>query len=277
LAAVSQEASDDASKILLIGNNGSGKTGSLVSLLKAGYKIRVLDFDNGSEILRNLARAQCPDKLHNLDIEVCSDDYKMVKIGLTEQMRPVTPLRSFSHGMACLTEWPGLGKPSEWGPDTILVVDSMTFAGRGIMNHVANVKGKLTSIDPKDWHPSQPDWGDAMGLQENMCAMLFSKSMKCHCITTAHITYLSPDGEAAQFGFPSALGSKLPPKIGGYFNSILYAGQKGIGSTKTRAIFTKSTNQVNCKTSAPGLVKDDYPLETGLADYFKAIHGPLKA
>lgn len=274
MSAVDQQPGSDSSRILIISKNGGGKTGSLVSLLKAGYKIRVLDYDNGAEILKNLARAECPDKLHNLDIEVASDEYKMVKIGLKDEMRP-DPV-GFSQGMKILDEWPGLGKPTEWGPDTILCLDSLTMLGKCAMNHVMGMKGKLKSIDPKDLHPSQPDWGDAMNLQESVCARLFSKAYRCHVIVMAHITYLSPDGEVAQEGFPSALGSKLPPKIGSYFNSTLYIGTTGVSTAKVRTIFTKSPNTVGTKTPAPGIVKDSYPLSTGLADYFEALHGPLK-
>ena len=39
--------SSEFTKLLYLGDSGSGKTGSLVSLLKAGYKIKVLDLDNG--------------------------------------------------------------------------------------------------------------------------------------------------------------------------------------------------------------------------------------
>ena len=34
-------------KLLYIGDSGSGKTGSLASLVKDGYKIRILDYDSG--------------------------------------------------------------------------------------------------------------------------------------------------------------------------------------------------------------------------------------
>jgi hypothetical protein len=41
-------------KLLLIGDPGSGKTGALASLASAGYQLRILDFDNGLDVLKNL-------------------------------------------------------------------------------------------------------------------------------------------------------------------------------------------------------------------------------
>mgnify|MGYP001496439716 CR=1 FL=1 len=37
-------------KMLYIGDSGTGKTGSLVSLVDAGYKVHVLDMDNGLDV-----------------------------------------------------------------------------------------------------------------------------------------------------------------------------------------------------------------------------------
>ena len=41
-------------KIILCAHTGSGKSGANASLAAAGYKLRYLDLDNGSDILRNL-------------------------------------------------------------------------------------------------------------------------------------------------------------------------------------------------------------------------------
>ena len=265
MATMDAHTESSVSKILMIGNNGSGKTGSLVSLIKAGYKIRLLDFDNGAEIIKQLVRAECPDKAANVDIETHTDSYKEV----AGKLQPAMPLTGFSGGMKVLTDWPGLGKPSTWGPDTVLVLDSLTMMGRFIMNHTLSLNG---------FRPAQiQDWGMAMDLQENVMAMLYGKAIKCHVIVMAHITYVQPEGEVQQFAYPSALGSKLPPKIGSYFNSTLFVGNEGSGAAKRKTIFTKSKGLVECKTPAPGIVKDSYPLETGLASYFEAMHGPLKA
>lgn len=275
MASLDDNKTANAVHALNIGHNGSGKTGALISLAQAGYKIRVLDFDGGAEILKQLLTDKDGKKLpgyENIDVETYIDKYAPQQG--TGAMRPIPTCNAFEKAMTCLTNWPGFGSPMTWGTDTVLVIDTLTSSGRAAMNHVAKMKGKLTSIKKEDLHPSQPDWGDAMGLQENLMAML--SSLPCHVIVNSHVTFVTRDGEMADEGFPSALGSKLPPKIGGYFNSILYTTKEGMGQNKKRVIQTKSSSLVQTKTSAPGKVKDSYPLETGLADYFRDLHGPLK-
>jgi hypothetical protein len=187
------------------------------------------------------------------------DAYKM---GANGAPIPVIPLKGLSGAMKVLDNWPDLGKPSEWGADTVLVLDSLTMMGKSALNHVLSMNGRLGA------QPQIQDWGQAMEIQENLMALLYGKSIKCHVIVMAHITYIQPEGSILQTGYPSALGSKLPPKIGSYFNSTLYVGSTGSGATKEKVIFTKSKGQVECKTPAPGKAKDSYPLATGLASYF---------
>jgi hypothetical protein len=55
--------SSEFTKLLLEGDSGSGKTGSLASLVAAGFKLRVLDMDNGLDSLANAVKRTCPDKL----------------------------------------------------------------------------------------------------------------------------------------------------------------------------------------------------------------------
>ena len=68
--------SNQFTKILLIGDAKSGKTGSLVSLVKAGYKLRILDFDNLLDILKFKIMEECPDKIENVEFVTVRDAYK---------------------------------------------------------------------------------------------------------------------------------------------------------------------------------------------------------
>ena len=68
--------SNQFTKLLLIGDAKSGKTGSLVSLVKAGYKLRILDFDNLLDILKFKVMEECPDKLDNVEFVTVRDAYK---------------------------------------------------------------------------------------------------------------------------------------------------------------------------------------------------------
>lgn len=263
MAALVDHSASNTFKMLLIGNSGMGKTGALTSLALAGYNLRVLDLDNGAEILFQLLKH---DKaaLARVDVETHTDKYKEV----AGAMRAQTPLTGFSGAAKTLTNWPGLGKPSDWTAKEVLVVDSLTLLGRFIMNHVLNLAGRLTTGQPAQIQ----DWGQAMDLQENVLAGLYG--LPCNVIVTSHLTSITPEGEAVPMFFPSALGSKLPPKVGRYFNSTLGVKLVGVGANKRR-IITTSDPALGCKTPAPGLIKPEYPLETGLADYAKELFGAL--
>jgi hypothetical protein len=275
MASLDTHTSSSSVRTLCIGDNGSGKTGALVSLAEAGYNLRILDFDRGTEVLAQLCS---PSARKRVDVETFVNDYEMVLAGSSgKRMVPKKPVTAFINAMNCLASWPGLGSPTSWGPETVLVVDTLTRLGNVCMEHTMDLKGKFRSLDSKDWHPSQPDWGDAMKLQENVLAMLQSDDLKCHVIVNAHVVFLTPDGELSDKGFPSALGNKLPPKIGGYFNSTLHFSHQGVGANKRRGFYTKSTGLISTKTPAPGKVKDFYPIESGLAEYFKDLgHSPSK-
>lgn len=273
MAAITSIQNAKAIHALCIGNNGSGKTGALAGLAAAGYNLRVLDYEGGFEILAQLLAGNDA-ALARVDVESFIDPYwSQPGTGALRAKDSV----AFPKSMQTLAKWGEYGSPTTWGLDTILVIDTLTSMGRAAMNHVFKMKGKLASLSEKDLHPSQPDWGDAMGLQENLLAML--SGLPCHVIVNSHVTFLTPDGEAAQQGFPSALGSKLPPKVGGYFNHMLYFTKQGTGPNKQRGVQTKSASLVETKTSAPGKVKDFYPLdpakplEGGLRGYFADVLG----
>ena len=51
---LSKHQSGCATKMLLLGDSGAGKTGALASLAQAGYNLRILDLDSGVDVLRNL-------------------------------------------------------------------------------------------------------------------------------------------------------------------------------------------------------------------------------
>lgn len=260
----------DSAKLLMLGNGGSGKTGTLAALAKAGYKVNILDFDNGTEILYHLLKDD-PAALDRVDVEKCQDAFKQ---GTDKSIKWVTPLTAFPKALKLLDQWPDQGKPSEWGQDTVLVVDTLTFLGEAIFRYVLAANSKLgTSTDPKQG-PTEPNWGSAINLQEDFLALLTS-NLKCHVIVMAHLKDVERGG--VNIPLPSALGRKLPASVSTYFNHALMVKTSGSGASAKRVIHTKSQGLVELKTAAPTSVKAEYPIETGLADYFKDVFGPLKS
>ena len=107
--------------LLLLGDSGTGKTGSLVSLVNAGYKLYMLDLENGSKILHNLIMEICPDKINNVEVEKVSTKYKFSVSGAT----PERATYGLSKVGKIIDAW-----QNAVGPEDIMVIDSLTALGR---------------------------------------------------------------------------------------------------------------------------------------------------
>ena len=75
------QSSSELVKLLFIGDSGTAKTGALVSLVKAGYHLRIIDFDNGLDALVHQIKQQCPELLSTVEYETCQDKYKTTRTG----------------------------------------------------------------------------------------------------------------------------------------------------------------------------------------------------
>jgi hypothetical protein len=255
-------------KMLLIGDSGNGKTGALVSLALAGYKLRIIDFDNGLEILAYKLKGQKDkngnDAIANVKYETCIDSLKSIGNKIVPVGQPV----AFSNALNLLQDWKkpiaseDLGAPSSWGTDTILVIDSLTFMSSAALRRVLAMQ--MRSGD----QPQIQDWGQAMANIEDTLNILYSDTIKCHVIITSHIVYIE-QSDGISKGYPSTLGNKLPPKVGRYFNQILHVQKVGSGSLAKRVILTEPQSNIDVKSPIPGLPKQ-LSLESGLAEFFAA-------
>ena len=98
--------------------------------------------------------------------------------------------------------------------------------------------------------------------------LLYAEQVKCNIILICHISPVEIEGEPTK-GFPQTIGKALAPKIGQYFSHALLAKQVG----DRRVIQTSAGGMVKLMTPAPLRVKAEYPLETGLAEYFRDVKG----
>lgn len=269
MASLASHQSSETAKVLLIGDSGSGKTGALASLASVGYKLRIIDLDNGLDVLANLLGD--PKSIYKPD-SLARVNY----VSVTEKMRNlngrIAPVAATAWPKVTelLTDWKDgeekLGPITTWGPEEILVIDSLTFLGTAAMNYTLQMNGRLGQT------PFQSDWGVAQNFLESLLQMLYSTSVRCNVIINCHITYIGEEN-GVQKGYPLALGKALPPKIGRYFNSALMATSMGQGAGQKRKILTSTRGLVELKNSAPLKVKPEYDLATGLAEYFYALHG----
>lgn len=261
-------------KVLLVGNSGSGKTGALASLAKAGYNLRIADFDAGADILVNLL-SPFPEAMARVHVQTFTDKLKPTGAMILPDGVPTALNRALNQ----LNRWKDadadFGPVTTWGSQDVLAIDSLTFAGLAAMRLVLAMNGRSGQ------HPWQSDWGQAMEMLENLLALLYSDAIKCNVVVTSHLTFQEEESSLgkASMAFPSALGKKLPPKVGRYFNTVIMAETKGSGSSAKKILRTQSVGVIELKTSAPGRVPPELPLETGLATLFEILKGatPTKA
>lgn len=270
MPALTQHQSSGTTKLLLVGDSGAGKTGALASLAAAGYNLRVIDVDNGLDVLRNLltdAKSPYPkDSVERVKYETITD--KMSKVGGNLQPQKATV---WPRVIGLLTNWVDsatgevLGPISSWTEKDILVIDSLTMLSDAALNFILGMNSRLGQ------RAQLQDWGAAQDLIEGLLQMLYDEGVKCNIIVLAHITYIGGEDNGLQRGYPNTLGKKLPPKVGRYFNSMLGVKSTGQGTNLKRKILTSTSGVLDLKNTAPLKVLPEYPIETGLADYFKAV------
>src|SRR6516165_150394 len=125
--------SNEYLKMGLIGDSGSGKTGCCASLLSLDLNLRFLDMDNGLDSLKQYVLRDYPNKLQNIEYRTLRDKYKATAMG------PICPQpKAFVEAIKMLDRWKyddtDLGVPAEWGPDSVLIIDSFTFLSDAAFN-----------------------------------------------------------------------------------------------------------------------------------------------
>lgn len=267
-------------KLLLIGDSSAGKTGALASLAAAGYNLRILDLDNGLDILKSV--------LTDPKSPYPKDAVERVQYRtLTETMRvaggKILPARAsvWPEMIKMLDRWKepeadggaDLGKITDWTSQEVIVLDGITKASEAALNFIRGMNGNLGK-DTMDFR----DIGSSQALIANLLSLLTDRSIKANVIVICHISYEDDknapriDGEGPpRVGFPSSVGKALNPLIPRWFNSMLLAKTEGQGSGTRHMLYTKPMGVVGAKSSAPHSTPNSYPLATGLADYFKAV------
>lgn len=257
MPAFTDHTSNTLVKALCASDSGAGKTGALASLADAGLNLRVLDFDNGLSVLRGyLRKPDSASRIHYVD--QLQDDMQLLagRVGIKKAA-------AFQRAMDALDK----GGKAYWGADIpplvewthrdVLVVDSLSMAGRASLQMVMNANGAGMKA------PEIQHYGTAMDNIEKWLQILCGSSVKCHVIINTHITNI--EGTAKLY--PEALGSKLSPKIGRYFDnmvSITTFGGKRVFKTEKDGLFA-------LKTAVP--MAESYPIETGWKSIFENLLG----
>jgi len=248
-----------AVRALYIGDSGTGKTGSLISLLQAGYNIRMLDMDNNADSLIQLCRHTDPKLLEKLDIISVRDKFRASQMtGLEVAGQP----RAWVDALKYLNKWDDGTQLSEWDNKTIFVLDTLTSAGRAAFHWAKGMNPN--SKDPRQWYAAGQD------SLKTLLELLTSPDFKCHILVLSHIDLIERDDGTTK-GYASSLGKALGPQIAKVFPTLIMAESKGTGSKITRTITTRPTALVDLKNPVPFRIDERYPLETGMASIFEAL------
>lgn len=249
-----QHQSGSYTKLLYIGDSGTGKTGSLVSLLQAGYTFRVLDMDNGLDSLVYYAKELCPDKLKNVEFVTLRDRYKSTKTGPRVDGTP----EAFVKSMDILTEWSKIEDPN-----CIFVLDSGSAWGRAAY-------AWADGLNPTAKDKRQVFFAAQQAI-ESAVALLSGDDFKMNVIFISHVNYKELS-EGINKGYVNLIGSALGPVIARYFNTLILAETQGSGANVKRKIKTLPTGVIDLKVPTPK-IEATLPLETGMATIFKTLRG----
>lgn len=248
-------------KLLMIGDSGTGKTGGLASLVPE-YKLRILDFDNGLDPLKQQIKRANPANLALVEFRTLRDKVKASAAGPIIDGQP----KAFVEALKMLDNWKygdtDLGKPAEWGEDCILVLDSFTFFCSAVYDWADSMNPGV-----KD---KRQIFYNAQQAAESVLGLLSSESFQTNVIVISHVRWVDrPDGTTK--GYPSAIGGALSPQIPAYFNSVALATSSGSGDKVKRTIQTAPTALIDLKNPAPFAMAPSLPIETGLATFFKTV------
>jgi len=267
-------------KLIILGDSTSGKTGSLASLACAGYNLRIIDLDNNADVLYDYLTSPKspypPGHAQNVRIITLTDPLKNISGKIYFAKSVVWP-----KVMSLLDNWTDgeekLGPVTNWGEKDILVIDSLSKLAEAALTFHLAMNNKLFATP--NGNEARRDIGIAQSMIDKFLSWLKYDGIKCNIIVICHIKYVNergttPDditGERPQKGWPNALGAALSPLIPRHFPTMLLYEKQTFGNTTKRMIYTQPRGVTDAKTSAPTKVLPAYPIESGLADYFAAL------
>lgn len=249
-------------KLLVTGDSKTGKTGALASLVCAGYKLRILDYDNGLDVLRQFVMKRCPEKIANVEYRTLRDKRKYTPLGPVIAGTP----KAYLEGVKMLDRWKyddvDLGVPAEWGSECILVIDSLTF----MCNAAFDFREPLTPRGKSGDYDKRATYKDAQDAIEDNLANLTSDGFETNVLVISHVNYQDNPDDTRK-GYPVGVGQKLSPKIPTYFNNYVRFVTRG----GKRKIETKSSAMFDLATAKPFDMPTEFDIDNGLAQIFEIL------
>ena len=259
-------------KALVMGNSGAGKTCLVFGLLRAGYRVAILDLDQKLRPLATLINHFRPDLAANVDIAVFGEQYQTVGGEIRHARRPMT----WESLLGLLDNWETdshrLGPVSGWGPGVVLVVDSLWPLGQSVLDIAQATSNR------KDAYGAA--YGDAYQRLDRFFERLRSNvDTPCHVVVMAHMQ-MQETQEAGAKMVPVLPGRQFGPRLGRSFDIVLHAEARsdlarswadGTPASQ-RIVWTVPTPLVDVKVPALGLPAA-IPNEVALPYIFEKVRG----
>ncbi len=269
-------------KALIEGDSSTGKTTLLVSLIAAGYKVRVLDYDNKTASLRAFINHYFPDRLQQLEIKSLRDKVKASPDGPILDGTP----KAYSEGLNLLDTWTDGSKPCEWGPDYVLAVDTLTTQTQAAYNWAKMMQGYLSYVEGVN-RKGGPDPRNLIYTAQraiiNNLLLLTGEWFRTNVVVFSHIKYFDrEDGKTKSY--PVTIGSAIAPEVPTSFSSVAQLETDTIGGKIIRVLRTVSTPMIDLQNPVPFAMPSVIPVpdltvsakgveDTGLALFFKLVRG----
>jgi hypothetical protein len=257
MAEFSKHPTSSRTKLLVVGDSGAGKTALVADLANKGYNVRILDFDDGLDILASLVKPEAVDHVH---YETVVDDEKTAKAF-------VAATKLIFDGWKTQDE--DLGHIREWTDKDVLVVDSLTFMSEAAKRVALTKNGRKPTENL-----SQPEWGMAQRLVINFLSYIMSSNIKCNVVVTSHLQYIEEDGKAVTKAYPASCGRGISTIVGRFFNNVVRLDSKIVSGKVVRKLRTVSDTKMDLKNTAPNLIAQDE--EPDLAAFFEKVQDNAK-
>lgn len=269
-------------RAIIQGAPGSGKTALLASAANAGYRILLADFDHCPE---SLFAFTAPEHHANIYVIPFDDEVSFnAEEGISRNPKALIAFERFLYtGRANGQEY---GKPTEWGPETILCLDTLTALG-----DAAEVRSLALNPTTREgrhlWQAAQE--------QEAACQLMVSNRMHCHSLVLSHVRLISPKAESgykdetelqkqvkrerAQLEetgyFPTAVTPGIARNFVRHFPfALLVEEDLASKAVSKRVVRTVPVLGYQIKCPVVGIA-DKLPIETALTTLLEKINPPL--
>lgn len=234
-------------KLLLWGNTGAGKTTQIAFLANAGFKVNIMDVDGNLAILNSWLNEEGRKNVYAEPIENRTT-------------------KGWERAVALIRgdKWGGLGEIKEWGPESILFVDTGTHLCASCKTYTKEKRGEK---DKGDMDVSKNMWSDMADRFEAFVAAVTHPGIRAHVIVAAHSRPVTDELKRTK-DMPKFPGNRLLRDLPPMFNCVWHMESDKEGKKKIR---TESTREMDLKNSFPravGSLED-----ANLGDLFLKIKG----